>query len=184
MTPRGEDCGWLGQCIISLYGHQSGSLLRPWQLYRTGGLRLSLFNTVCIPVLYSSHWRGSQQRPKHLAVSFNPWLAMKWWHHIVGGQKDHSDTLYSPVVETWEGIFELLATRPVGQSSETGAVPVDLSIGKDDAIFLLFRQGGHDLGLAQVLLCNEYWNMVTWDTVVCIIWGGESVTRYSLFSPR
>lgn len=61
-----------------------------------------------------------------------------------------------PVVETREGIFELLAARSLGQPSKTGTVPVDLPVGQDDAILLLLCQGGHDLWLAQVFLCNEH----------------------------
>lgn len=67
---------------------------------------------------------------------------------------------HPPVVETGEGVFELLSTRSLRHATQTGAVPVYLSIGKNDAILvvllLLCRQRTHHLRLGQVFLRHKY----------------------------
>lgn len=65
-------------------------------------------------------------------------------------------------METGECIFELLATSPMCHAPQTGAVPVELSVGQHHTIHIILRQTRHHLGLIYILFGNKDGHIFTW----------------------
>ena len=92
--------------------------------------------------------------------------AEKSWGVEPGNEAKWAIYISSPVVEAGEGVLEFLSTGALGHAPEAGAVPVDLSAGKNDAVLVVLGKGVHHLRVSRVLLRHKDGDILAWSRTI------------------
>ena len=69
---------------------------------------------------------------------------------------------HTPEMKTGESVFKLLSTGAIGHPPETGAIPVQFTVGQHYPVLLVSGQGRHRLRVVDVLLRDEDRNVLTY----------------------